>query len=121
MDQFFLHPHQLCLFNLKVVSELLRISDSPINDQLVVHSRLVAHRTRPCGLPLVHLYVEYGIEALQVCAGGGPTGQRHPHLAQRTQQRHTQTRRRYLTVHVLPQLLLDCGHNKKLLTYPNIV
>lgn len=44
-------------------------SDSPIYDELVIGCGLVTHRAHPCRLLLVHLQVEHGVKALQVCAG----------------------------------------------------
>lgn len=55
---------------------------SPIYYQLVVGRRLVAHRTHPRGLFLIHLKVEDGVEALQVCTGLGPARHGQPHLHQ---------------------------------------
>ena len=63
---------------------------SPVNVEVVVDGGLVAHRTGPGVLALVHLQVERGVEALQVVAGGGPRRDAHPYLAEGTHQRAAQ-------------------------------
>ena len=56
--------------------------DSPIDDELVIGGRLVTHRAHPGGLLLIHLEVEYCVEALQVRTGLCAAGHRQPHLHQ---------------------------------------
>lgn len=54
----------------------------PINDERFIRSLLVAHRTCPRWLLLIHLQIKGSIEALQVGAGEGTTRDRQAHLPQ---------------------------------------
>lgn len=55
---------------------------SPVDTQRIEGGVTVAHGARPAGLPLVHLKIEGSVEALQVSAASGPTGDGHAHLCQ---------------------------------------
>lgn len=54
----------------------------PVDDEMFVWGLLVADRTDPGGLLLVHLDVERGVEALQVGARERAARDRQPHLPQ---------------------------------------
>lgn len=56
--------------------------NKPVDNEALVGSLLVANRTDPGGLLLIHLQIEGSVETLQVRAGDGPTRHSEAHLAQ---------------------------------------
>lgn len=58
------------------------MGDLPVDDEVFIGGLLVADRTHPGGLLLVHLDVERGVKALQVGACQRPAWDHQPHLPQ---------------------------------------
>lgn len=72
-----------CLNDLQYVMFLWwRPAQLPINDEALIRSLLVTHRTDPGGFLLIHLQVEGSIETLQMGARHSPAWHHQSHLTQ---------------------------------------
>ena len=84
--------------------------EEAVNKQIVHQGWFVAHWTDPLWLLLIHLKIELSVEALKMVTSRGSTRGIHPHLAERTGQRHF-TRGRGNLLILVRQLLLDESHS----------
>ena len=66
---------------------LEQLNVESVQEERLKIGRPIADRAQPLWLLLVHAQVGVRVEALEVVAGGGPTGEVHPQAAQRTDQR----------------------------------
>lgn len=88
-------------------SRVENIGEVSVDGQLIVEDGLVANRTDPRRLPLVHLEEERSVEALQVGTRRSTTGKLHPHFAQRAHEGHFERRGGNLHIRILRQFVFD--------------